>query len=60
MVLKEGLEPSRLATVVFETTASAIPPFEYMYQGTFDIKNNLYSCCKCPIFNKNLSRYSNG
>ena len=34
MVLKEGLEPSRLATVVFETTASAIPPFEYsMYQG---------------------------
>lgn len=34
MVLKEGLEPSRLATVVFETTASAIPPFGYMYQGT--------------------------
>ena len=38
MVLKEGLEPSRLTTMVFETTASAIPPFEYsMYQGTHNL-----------------------
>ena len=38
-MLKVGLEPTRLAAMVFETTASAVPPLEHIIQGLKSFNN---------------------